>query len=117
MVVEKVVNKTMKTYTTTQFEEWSEKLLDENSGMIKTFNNWKFLLRIQTLKLLNFLFKIKEWSDISEDEYLRLKAEGKLNDMKYKKITHHIQSKKRKKYKKCGDGHQNKVNNFQNFNN
>ena len=39
MVVEKVVNKTMKTYTTTQFEEWSEKLRDENSGMIKTFNN------------------------------------------------------------------------------
>lgn len=114
MVVEKVVNKTMKTYTTTQYEEWSEKVLDENSGMIKTFNNWKTLIRIHILKVVNFSFQIKEWSDISEDEYLRLKAEGKLNDMKYKKITHHIQSKKRKKYKKSGDGNQNKVNNFLN---
>ena len=66
------------------------------------------------MKVVNFSFQIKEWSDISEDEYLRLKAEGKLNDMKYKKITHHIQSKKRKKYKKSGDGNQNKVNNFLN---
>ena len=44
MVVEKVVNKTMKTYTTTRKEEWSEKLLDENSGMIKTFNDRIFFI-------------------------------------------------------------------------